>query len=191
MMFPRGRLAAVLGTVVVLLWAVPIGATTFSRATVSDLVKKSRNVCCGRCVAVEARVDARSGFVFTYATMRIVEDLKGRAAAAEIVVRVPGGTANRRTTVVPGMPRFKPGESCVLLLGKKSKAGYPVFMEGGRGLLPLMKDRRGVWRLRDAPSGFPELKSEAGVTLDAFGKAVRALVRKEEAKARARAEAGK
>ena len=103
-------------------------ATTFSRTNTRDLVHLAERVCCVRCLSVEPRLDARTGLVFTHARFQLVEAMKGRGDNAVIEVRVIGGEAGGVRTVVAGMPRFAPGGECVLFLGKRNRAGFPVVI---------------------------------------------------------------
>ena len=153
-------------------------ATTFSHETTGDLVVRARQVCCVSCEEVEARRDPVSGLVFTHVRLRLLEDIKGRAAASSIRLRIVGGRAGGVETKTLGMPTFRPGEESILLLGPANSRGYPVLLQARRGVLSLKRDKRGGRYVVTRVSGIPELRGKRHVTLDAFRGAVKRLERK-------------
>ena len=142
----------------------------------SDLVAALGQVHFG-VAAVEARRDARSGFIFTYVKLRLIEDLKGRSASTTVNLRLIGGKVDGIELVVVGMPQFKKGGESVLLLGKTNRAGYPVVMEARRGTLPIVRDKKGKPYLSGRITGFNDLKGR--VSLDAFRTALQRQAKKE------------
>ncbi|MDH3590284.1 MAG: hypothetical protein OER88_00285 [Planctomycetota bacterium] len=154
-------------------------ATTFSRATTADLVRKAQRVCCVRCESVTMRRDARTGFVFTYTTLRVLETMKGSASEKKIRLRIIGGRADGVETKVAGMPVFRRGGECVLLLGKKNRAGYPTVLQAARGALALRADKKGRRYVRGFVTGFADLRGPR-ITLDALRTAVKRAVAKAE-----------
>jgi hypothetical protein len=161
---------------VCLLCAAGARATTFPSDSTASLVLQSERVCCASCESVEARVDPRSGLVFTHVRLRLLEDLKGSGTGDSVELRIVGGEANGIRTVVAGMPRFKPGRESVLMLGRKNRLGYRVLVSASRGVLPLKADKRGVRRLTGRLSGFGELSGKSGVRLDEFRAEVRRIL---------------
>ena len=155
-------------------------ATTLPSDTTAALVLQSERVCCASCESVEARVDPRSGLVFTHVRLRLLENLKGSGSGDTVELRIVGGEANGIRTVVAGMPRFRPGRESVLMLGRKNRLGYPVLVAGGRGVLPLKADKSGQRRLAARVSGFGDLSGKQGVHLDEFRTAVRRVVEEAE-----------
>jgi len=155
-------------TAVLLLICTLTSATTLPRATTLDIVREAQRVCCVRCESVEARVDPRSGFVFTHVRLRLLEDLKGKAEGATVELRIVGGQIGDVRTVVAGMPRFRKGGESVVMLGRKNRQGYPVVIHAGRGVLPLRKDKRGRRHVAVRITGF----DLADRTLDSFRSAV-------------------
>ena len=177
---------------IALLLAIGAGgrAATFSKESTADLVLRAERVCCVRCERIEARRDARTGLVFTYVRMRVLEDLAGTGNGPTLDLRMVGGRAGNVETRVAGMPKFRGGEECILLLGKKNRAGYPVVLQAARGAIPLKKTKTGARVLGSFVTGFADLKGPR-VTLDSFRGAVKRAVAARDAKRRAQKERGR
>jgi len=148
------------------------GAMTLPEATTERLVRDAVCVCAATCETVEARRDPRTGLVFTHVRLRTLEDMKGRSGG-EVRLRVVGGRDGDVETRVDGMPRFRPGGECVLLLGPANREGYPVVMLAARGVLHLARDEDGGRYLRTPVTGFRDLPEDARVGLDPFRAAVK------------------
>ncbi|MHC4931375.1 MAG: hypothetical protein ACYTGV_04200 [Planctomycetota bacterium] len=171
----RFILGAALGCLLCLSTSVP--ATTLPTATTADRVRRAARVCCARCLKVEARIEPRTGLVFTYVELKHLEDLKGVGTEATVRLRIVGGRVGNLETRVPGMPRFRAGEESVLFLGDRNRDGHPVVVDAGRGVLPIRADKRGRRHLVRRVTGMEELGNRRQVTLDEFRAAVRRLVR--------------
>lgn len=164
-----------------LLLAAATPATTFAPATTEDLVRGAERVCCALCEEVEELLEP-SGLVFTHVRLRLLEDMKGAGPGGEIRLRIAGGTAGGVTTKVEGMPRFRAGEESVLLLGRTNARGYPVVVQGARGVLRMRKDEQGRRYVADPVTGLDELREMRRVLLADFRGAVRRVAREEEEK---------
>jgi len=166
-----------------LLVAPPLTATTFERVTTAELTRRAERVCVVRCDSCRAERDRRSGLVYTVVRLRLVEDIKGRSAGSTIELRLVGGEADGVRTVVVGMPRFRAGEESILLLGKRNRAGFPTVVAARRGMLRLGRDKQGARYLRDAVTGFEDLKTAKAkrIGLDSF----RAACKKEQKRVKA------
>jgi len=151
--------------------------TTFSRETTADLIVRSERVCCAIVDGQEARRDPRTGFVFTHVRLRLLEDLKGRTEGSEIELRLPGGRADGIETVAVGVPRFAQDQEAVLMLGPRNRDGFPVVLQGERGVLRLSADDEGRRCLCQPVTGLTELEGERRVTLDRFRAALRRVLR--------------
>jgi hypothetical protein len=138
-------------------------------------------VCCVRCEEVEERLDA-SGLVFTHVRLTLLEDMKGAGQGSEVRLRVVGGTAGGVTTKVEGMPRFRPGEESVLVLGPPGPHGFPPVAHGARGHLKMRRDEEGRRYLAERPTGLEGLGEGRRVLLSEFREAVRRAVREEESR---------
>jgi len=167
----------------VLLHLAPLAAaTTTEPCTTCSLVAAAERVCCAVCESVEARIDERSGMVFTHATFRLLEELKGRGAGAAIRLRVVGGRVGDVATVVHGMPEFRTGEECVLFLGRPNDEGFDTIHAAARGVVRVRADARGERWVEGRVTGFEELHGLARVALrdlrEAILREVRALERR-------------
>ena len=160
-------------------------ATTYSRETTADLVRRAERVCCVRCLSVEARKAPRNGIVYTHVRLRLLEDLKGSADSI-IELRIAGGRAGGVETIVAGMPRFRRGEETVLILGQRNRSGYRVVLQANRGVLPLVRDKQGRRRVNASVTGIKELKGARSVSLDLFRRSIKRVVREHERKERVR-----
>ena len=157
--------------------------TTLPLRTTRDLVRLATQICCVRCESVEARVDQASGMVFTHVRVRRLEnykleDDKGGRGDAVFSLRLIGGKAGGRETRVAGMPRFCPGAECVLFLGKRNRAGFPVVLQAHRGAIAVRLDKKsGQRHLGQAVTGLTGLPATRRVSLNRFAAAVRRAVR--------------
>ena len=168
----------IFGAAVVCLCAGAAPATTFANKTTRDLVNMAERVCRVRCEGVEQRLDSASGLVFTHVRLRVLEVLKGRTEGTLVELRLIGGRAGNAVTEVDGMPSFRRGDECVLLLGKNNRFGYPVVVSARRGVLELRRDKKtGERYLARAVSAMPGLPEARRVTLDRFRDAVKRIVR--------------
>ena len=98
-----------------------------------DLARSSADIVVAKCVSTEAKLDEKTGFIFTYTTFEIDESLKGKYGN-ELILRIVGGTVGDKTLSSPFLPRFEPNEEVVLLLGPKNSAGYPVLQSVNKGI---------------------------------------------------------
>jgi len=170
--------------------AATAAATTLPADTTRDLVRTSERICCVRCESCEARVDPRSGIVFTHTRFRLMEHLKGDGAGDVVELRLPGGRVGNRETRVPGMPTFKPGRESIVFLGPRNELGHPVLMLASRGVVSLRREEDGTRVLASPVNGFADLAGHSRIALDEFRRVVRAEVRAQaEEQARARADA--
>ena len=161
---------------VCLLCATASRATTLPADSTAELVLQAERVCCATCESVEARVDARTGLVFTHVRLRLLENLKGSGSSDQVELRIVGGEVGGIRTVVAGLPRFKAGRESVLMLGRRNRLGYRVLVAGSRGVLPLKADERGQRRLTGRVTGLGELSGKHGVSLDEFRAAVKRVL---------------
>ncbi len=113
----------------VILALVATHATTLARLSLDELAAGADAVARVRCVSADARWE--NGSIWTVATARVIESMKG-ALAAEIAIRVPGGRAGHFTEAVDGAPKFRPGDEAVLFLQVSRAGGYSVagWVEG-------------------------------------------------------------
>jgi len=98
-----------------------------------DLVRSSADIVVAKCVSSEAKLDEKTGFIFTYTAFEIDEILKGKYGD-QLVLRIVGGTVGDKTLSSPFLPRFEQNEEVVLLLGPKNSDGYPVLQSVNKGI---------------------------------------------------------
>jgi len=108
-----------------------------------DLARSSSDIVVAKCVSYEARVDQKTGFIFTYTTFKVDESLKGKYGD-ELVLRIVGGTVGDKTVSSPYLPSFKPNEEVVLFLGPENSSGYPVLQSINKGIYRVNKDSTGT-----------------------------------------------
>ncbi|MGQ0614871.1 MAG: hypothetical protein ACT4PV_14140 [Planctomycetaceae bacterium] len=169
------------GTLVLWTLALAAGATTLEERTTCEMVARAERIACVACESVEARRDPRSGAVFTHVTLRLLEDWKGGGAGGVIRLRLVGGRDGPISTEVPLMPEFRPGEECVLFLGKRNDLGYDTVEFARRGVLRMEADETGARRFRDPVSGFSGLGGARRLLLEEVRTAIRGEVGRLEA----------
>jgi len=104
-----------------------------------DLARSSSDIVVAKCVSSEARIDEKTGFIFTYTTFKVDESLKGKYDD-ELVLRIVGGTVGDKTVSSPYLPNFKPNEEVVLFLGPENSSGYPVLQSINKGIYRVSND---------------------------------------------------
>ncbi len=102
----------------------PVSAATFSSAP-SDraLLDRADLVVVGRVVSATAR-ESKDRNVYTDATLRIEQILKGNVAADAITVSELGGFANGHGVVVPGSASYAPGSRVLTFLRQRDDGTY-------------------------------------------------------------------
>jgi hypothetical protein len=97
----------------------PLEATTLARMSVDDLTHSAGAVARLRCVAHESRWDR--GEIWTFTRFAVIESWKG-SLPTHVTIRLLGGHVGELTSIVPGVPRFEPGDEAVLFL-ETTRAG--------------------------------------------------------------------
>lgn len=131
----------------------PAGATSVVRFEFDSLCTKAQTVAYVRCTGTESFLEEDRGQIVTRSRFEVLEPVKGEPGA-EIVLTLPGGTAEGRTTYVPGVPRFFEGEETVLFLSGPDRYGSPWPMGLGQG----------CYRVRAPEDGRNQVQLQAGVT---------------------------
>lgn len=126
-----------------LLWALgallPARATTVRSASLDELIQMSSSVVRGKVVGVSASV--RGPMVYTHYTVQVLDRWKG-AAAAQVDVQIPGGSANGVQQSVAGSPQLTIGSQYVFFLWTgPSGANYPLGLS--QGVLDVSSDGAG------------------------------------------------
>ena len=97
----------------------PTDATTLMRMSLDDLTISAGAVARVRCVARESHWDR--GEIWTFTRFAVVESWKG-SLPSHVTIRLLGGHVGHLTSIVPGVPRFEPGDEAVLFL-ETTRAG--------------------------------------------------------------------
>jgi hypothetical protein len=137
-MTPRAPLVACL----VLAWSAVATATVLVPMSDEAMMSRTDAAVTGIVERVES-LETAGGAIETWATVRVVDVLKGRPDRTRLVVRQPGGTVGDHTVVVYGTAPLVPGEA-VLVLGRRARGGgvRPVGM--ALGVYRLALDAAGV-----------------------------------------------
>ncbi|MFZ0522584.1 MAG: hypothetical protein WAL95_16280, partial [Candidatus Acidiferrales bacterium] len=100
--------------------------------------------------------------IWTFTTFAIEETWKGAppGAAAQITVRLLGGSVGDLTSTVSGIPRFHPGEEVILFLEPTS-----------RGDFSIVSWVQGTFRIRRDPRSGEEIAIQDTASFDAFNPA--------------------
>ncbi len=105
-------------------------ATVLRKMDVSVLSDEAGNIVMGVVEAVKTKLDEKSGRVYTYTTIRVKENLKGKAEEV-IILRQMGGSYNGLEMRIAGTPYFEANQEVMLFL-KKDAGNY--FLRGmGQG----------------------------------------------------------
>jgi len=125
----RTRIRIIISLLPALLILPAIRATTLARLSLNRLAAGSDAVARVRCSSAESRWE--NGSIWTVATVKIVETLKGNLPR-EIAVRLPGGRVGHLTATVDGTPKFNPGDEAVVFLERSRSGGFTVagWVEG-------------------------------------------------------------
>jgi len=110
----KGRIIILAGAMALGL-ALPAGATTLVRMTLSQLAEASSTIVQGRVVAQETRMNPSHTRIFTYTTIQIDKALKGQPGSS-LTIEQPGGTIGNVHVHVPGTAFLRPGTEYVLFL---------------------------------------------------------------------------
>ncbi|HEY3322475.1 MAG TPA: PKD domain-containing protein [Planctomycetota bacterium] len=161
------RLTLPLGVLFVFALLLPVSGLTLRRTNWGQLVGGSDCVVAGTVYSVRAEATAEPGMhgVQTRMHLNEVQALSGKKVADELDVILAGGSIPERTVLVPGEPRFVPGEKLVLLL-RDVENGEFALTGHAMGVLRRSADGKTV-RPDLAVEGGP---AAAGESYDAFVK---------------------
>ncbi len=106
----------------IVLFGVPVLATTVRSMSVKDLVKRSDTIVKGQIVGSSAFYDPHYGMNYTTLTIRVDRVFKATGKVSKTLkVTLPGGTVDGRVQVVFGVPVLKVGETAILFLHHAGK----------------------------------------------------------------------
>lgn len=120
----------------------PASATTVAPLSLEQMVDASDLVVRGSVESVWVEQDAK-GRLWTRATVRVLETLKGHADVDDYVtVEAAGGTLGDLQMVVAGSARYSEGEEAVLFLTDKPTRGVYGTVSMGLGKFTVRPDPR-------------------------------------------------
>ena len=149
-----GLIRSVLPFAVAVLCATHIEATTVERFGFDSLCEKAETIAHVQCVSRSSFLDDGRGEIVTRHRFRVIAPVKGNPAA-EIVLTLPGGTADGRRLHIPGIPDFGVDEEVVLFLTVPDRHGSPWPLGLGQGCYRVLAARDGHARVTMQPGTTP------------------------------------
>ena len=109
-------------------FAVPaaLGAVV-ARKDLPTMVQEAEVICLGSVIALESNWDEQHGVIYSLATIKVRQILKGAEPGETLVVRYLGGTVGDIGMSVPGAPAFRSGEDVLLFLTPEEDGSYCVI----------------------------------------------------------------
>jgi hypothetical protein len=114
-------------------------AATVEPMTLDQMARRAEMIFVGRVVGSRADFNAQRTRIYTYITFEVERFLKGGANERQITIRLWGGQVGGLTSLVPGTPRFVPGEE-VLLFCAGSRARVPTVLGLSLGKFTIVDD---------------------------------------------------
>jgi hypothetical protein len=141
------------GALVGLVLALPVGATTLVRMTLTQLAQASSTIVEGHVVAQTTRANQNHTRIFTYTTIQLDKALKGQPPET-ITIEQPGGTVGNFHVHVPGTAYLRPQMQYVLFLEPVKGTPQTFHMVGMmQGAFRVYRDRNGAERRVALPLG--------------------------------------
>src|SRR5688572_1179285 len=129
------RITPSMVAVLLLLTAVPLYVHGLSAVEVSDkqLIEKAEMIVIGRVLSAYSEKDTSSGDVFTYISVRISDQLKGKSRSRDIVLKTAGGRVGDEIVYYPGAADFYRNEEVLLFLERRADDSLmPIGMVLGK-----------------------------------------------------------
>ncbi len=153
--------ATAIALVVAVLFAATLcRATTLERMSLAKMAQTAPLIVRARCLANSTTWDA--GEIWNFTSFAIEETWKGAppGAAAQLTVRLLGGSVGNLTSTVSGVPRFHPSEEVILFLEPTA-----------RGDFSILSWVQGTFRIRRDPRTGEEIAIQDTAAFDAFNPA--------------------
>lgn len=133
--------------------ALPAGATTLVRMSLSQLAQASSTIVQGQVVSQTTRTNAGNTRVYTYTTVQLEKALKGQPPST-LTIQQLGGTAGNFHVRVPGTALLRPGTQYILFLEPTAGASATYHLVGMmQGAFRVYQQRNGVQRHVALPLG--------------------------------------
>ena len=132
----------------------PADASRVKKVDVEALTKQADVIVLGSVTAVTPKLDKERGTVSTYVTVEVSYQYKGRRTK-EVTIRVPGGTAEGKSLMVIGAPKFEVDDRVFLLL-EKDVIDPSVYRVAGffQGRYIIFKTKGRSYAVMDQGKGF-------------------------------------
>ena len=131
-----------IGVLLLLVAALPVGASTFLRMTPQEMVRGSAAVVQGEVLKVSSFWDRTGRIIVSEALVQVHEKILGEAPSV-VVVRTFGGTVNGFTVEAHGFPKFRANERVLLYL-EPEKDGASRVTGYQQGHFRIVRDKAGV-----------------------------------------------
>lgn len=135
-------------------WAPRPGATSVVRFAFDSLCEKAETIAHVQCVSRRSFLDEGRGEIVTEHRFRVITPVKGNPGG-EIVLTLPGGTAEGHRLYIPGIPAFGVDEEAVLFLTAPDMHGSPWPLGLGQGCYRVPEAREGRAQVRMQPGTTP------------------------------------
>ena len=129
------------GIAMLLVLALPAGASTFLAMSREELVEKADTVVAGRVVEVNSFWNRENTAIVTEATIEVEDSILGNAPS-HVRVRTFGGQVGEYKIVAHGFPTFQQGEKLLLFLEPK-QGGFHKVLGYQQGEFRIRADRSG------------------------------------------------
>ena len=118
-------------------------STSFAQLTSSDVESMSKNadlIITGKVVEQNSSWNENNTRIYTQATIRVEEYIKGNNNSGPVIVSYPGGEVGEVGELYSHMPRFENNEEVLVFLKKDDKStNYKVF-NGEKGKINVLTD---------------------------------------------------
>ncbi len=128
-------------------------ATTVERFVFDSLCERAETIAHVRCVSRSSYMDDGRREIVTRHRFRVISPVKGDPGD-EVVLTLPGGTADGRRLHIPGIPEFGVDEEVVLFLTGPDRHGSPWPLGLGQG----------CYRILEAQDGHAQVRLQQGTT---------------------------
>jgi hypothetical protein len=145
----------------------PAAATTLIRMGLEDLVASNSTIVVGEVLDVQPRWNEDATFIVTDVRFAASDVLKGRLAAPEFTITIPGGRIGDRAHLLIGAAELIPGNSYVLFLSRMNlmRAGEALVVRDlVQGAFDVRMARDGLRAVSQA-LGHPLMPDKSGQAL--------------------------
>ncbi len=124
-----------------------VSASVVIGESLEQMTRGSNRIVRGFVANTEARIDARTGNIFTYVDFEVVEALKG-ARSKVLRLKISGGTVGNVGQEVVGSARFEVGQETVLFLEPSDETDVFLVRAMAAGKVDLHRSGSGEVRAK-------------------------------------------